>query len=141
MSVNHTIIQGNFTAKPDLRYTSSGKAMLQTTVAVNRKYKTPQGENQEETTFVDVKAFDRRAETMAKYFDKGDQVIVEGRLVTDQWEDKQTGNKRYALRLVASGFHFVGGGQGKASQPAAQTANSRPAQVSNNQPTEDDVPF
>jgi len=137
VSVNRVIIQGNFVQDPELKYMPNGKAVIDVTIASNRKWKDANGEQRSEATFVDCKAYDKRAEAIAKHFGKGKQVIFEGRLQTDQWQDKESGKTRYALRLVVSDFHFVGGGDDKpASQPAAQSATARTAQ-----PAEDEVLF
>jgi len=141
VSVNRVVIQGNFVQDPDLKYMPNGKAVLEVTIASNRKWRDKNGEQKNEATFVDCKAYDKRAEVIAKYFGKGKPVIFEGRLQTDQWQDKESGKIRYALRLVVSDFHFVGGGDDKGSQPAAQTATARTSQPAASQPEEDEVPF
>ena len=141
MSVNRVVIQGNLVQDPDLKYMPNGKAVLEVTIASNRKWKDANGEQRSEATFVDCKAYDKRAEVIAKYFRKGRPVIFEGRLQTDQWQDKESGKTRYALRLVVSDIHFVGGGDDKGSQSTAQTSTARTAQPVASQPTDDEVPF
>jgi single-strand DNA-binding protein len=141
VSVNRVVIQGNLVQDPDLKYMPNGKAVLEVTIASNRKWKDANGEQRSEATFVDCKAYDKRAEVIAKYFGKGRPVIFEGRLQTDQWQDKESGKTRYALRLVVSDIHFVGGGDDKGSQSTAQTSTARTAQPVASQPTDDEVPF
>jgi single-strand DNA-binding protein len=101
-------------------------------------------------TFVDVDAFGRQAETIAQYLKKGNGILVEGRLRLDQWDDKQTGQKRSKLGVVVEGFQFVGGSRGdttgvpgQASRPpaAAAPSSATPSAPAEEMPAEDDVPF
>ena len=90
-SYNKTILIGNLTRDPELRYTPSGTAIAKINLAINHKYRTQSGETREEVTFVEVDAFGQQAETIGQYVKKGRPLLVEGRLKMDQWEDKQTG--------------------------------------------------
>ena len=99
-SFNKVILIGNLTRDPELRYTPSGKAIAKLGLAVNRSWKTESGETRDETTFVDVDAFGRQAEVLGQYLRKGRPVMVEGRLKLDQWDDKQTGQKRSRLGVI-----------------------------------------
>ncbi len=94
-----------------------------TTAMVNRKYKDREGNQKEETTFVDCEAWGKTAETMAKYLSKGKPVFLEGRLKLDQWQDKD-GNNRSKLKLVIENFQFIDsrGNQSAEPPPAAATA-------------------
>src|SRR5258708_5544907 len=106
---NKVILIGNLTRDPELRYTSQGVAIAKIGLAVNRTWRNEAGETKEEVTFVDVDAFRRQAETLAQYLKKGSPLMVEGRLKLDQWDDKQTGQKRSRLGIVLEGFQFLGG--------------------------------
>jgi single-strand DNA-binding protein len=120
-------------------------------LAVNRNWTSESGEKKEEVTFVDVDAFGRQAETLAQYMKKGSPILIEGRLRLDQWDDKQTGQKRSKLGVVVEGFQFLGSGNrgGEAGgeaprRPAAPAA--APAAVPEGEPDvppheHDDVPF
>jgi len=101
MSLNKCMIIGNLGRDPEMRYTPSGQAVTQFTVAVNRNYKDQQGERQEETEWFRVVAWGQQAEFAAEYLRKGNKVYVEGRLQTRQWEG-QDGQKRYTTELVAN---------------------------------------
>ena len=101
MSLNKAMIIGNLGRDPEMRYTPSGQAVTQFTVAVNRNYKNQTGEWQEETEWFRVVVWGQQAERAAEYLRKGNKVYVEGRLQTRQWED-QTGQKRYTTELVAN---------------------------------------
>ena len=139
---------GNLTRDPEVRYTSSGTAIAKLGIAINRYWSNKDGQKQEETTFVDVDAFGRQAETIAQYLKKGRPVMVEGRLKLDQWDDKQTGQKRSKLGVVLENFQFIdsrgdGGGSGDGggySQPDPSSAQSSGGDGST-VPEDDDVPF
>lgn len=146
---NKVILIGNLTRDPELRYTPQGVAIAKIGLAVNRTWKTESGETKEEVTFVDVDAFRRQAETLAQYLKKGSPLMVEGRLKLDQWDDKQTGQKRSRLGVVLEGFQFLGGGQGRGQEggapgprPSAAAKPDAPAADADAPPPEDDdVPF
>ncbi|MBI3417128.1 MAG: single-stranded DNA-binding protein [Verrucomicrobia bacterium] len=153
-SFNKVILVGNLTRDPELRYTPKGMAIAKIGIAVNRNWKTETGEAKEEVTFVDVDAFGRQAEVIAQYMKKGRPLLVEGRLRLDQWDDKQTGQKRSRLGVVLESFSFLdsGGNRGEGAPPADAAPKSRPASPSSASvpeasvpdsppPEEDDVPF
>jgi len=100
MSLNKCMIIGNLGRDPEMRYTPSGQAVTQFSVATNRNFRDPQGEWQSETEWFRVVVWADRAERAAEQLRKGHKVYVEGRLQTRQWED-QSGNKRYTTELVA----------------------------------------
>src|ERR1051326_2246501 len=109
---NKVILAGNLTRDPELRYTPKGTAIARIGMALNRTWKTETGETKEEVTFVDVDAFGRQAEVIAQYLKKGRPLLVEGRLKLDQWDDKQTGQKRSRLGVVLEGFQFLDSSRG-----------------------------
>lgn len=143
---NKVILAGNLTRDPELRYTPKGMAIAKFGLAINRTWKSETGEAKEEVTFVDIDAFGRQAETIAQYLKKGSPLMLEGRLRLDQWDDKQTGQKRSRLGVVVEGFQFLGGGnrsEGAAApvnRPAPAPAVAPPAEDAG-PPPEDDVPF
>ncbi len=108
-SYNKVILLGNATRAPELRHTPGGQAICKFSLAVNRNYAGPNGEKKTETTFVDVDAFGKPAETLGKYLTKGKPLLVEGRLKLDTWE--KNGEKRSRLGVVLEGFQFMDGGQ------------------------------
>jgi len=142
---NKVYIMGNLTRDPELRYTPKGAATAKLSMAVNRKWRTDAGEDREEVTFVDIDAWGKQAETIAQHCKKGRPLFVEGRLKLDQWDDKTTGQKRSALKVVLEGFQFIGGrpaetdGQGAAPRQATRQAPKQAAQVADD--AETDVPF
>jgi single-strand DNA-binding protein len=100
MSLNKCMIIGNLGRDPEMRYTPSGQAVTQFSVATNRNYRDPQGEWQSETEWFRVVVWREQAERAAENLRKGHKVYVEGRIQTRQWED-QSGNKRYTTELIA----------------------------------------
>ena len=155
-SFNKVILMGNLTRDPELRYTPKGTAIAKIGLAVNRVWTNEAGEKKEEVTFVDVDVFGRTAENVGQYMRKGRPILVEGRLKLDQWDDKQTGQKKSKLGVVAESVQFLGSapgageGGGGSSAPAAPRAQ-RPAPAASapaaeplegdGPPESDDVPF
>jgi single-strand DNA-binding protein len=114
-TINKVILMGNLTRDPQLKFLPSQTAVAEFGIACNRKFRTQSGEDRDEVTFVDCSAFGKTGETISKYFQKGRQILIEGRLKYDSWEDKQGGGKRSKLTVVIDQFYFVGGprdGQG-----------------------------
>lgn len=110
-SFNKVILVGNLTRDPQVRYTSGGSAVSEIGLAVNRTWYDKQANaKREETTFVDVTLWGRQAEVAGEYLAKGRSVLIEGRLQLDQWEDKQSGEKRSKLRVVGENMTMLGGG-------------------------------
>jgi single-strand DNA-binding protein len=109
---------GNLTRDPELRYIPSGQAVATFTVAVNRVYNAASGEKKEDTSFIRVVVWARRAEVCNEYLRKGSPVFVEGRLQSRSWE-AQDGTKRSSIEVVASNVQFLGRG-GREPQPEVQ---------------------
>lgn len=106
-SFNKVLLIGQSDRKPELRYTPSGMAVCEFTIAVNRRF-TQGGETKEDTCFVDITVWDRQADNCNKYLDKGSSVFIEGRLQLDRWVDKADQKQRSRLRVVAENVQFVG---------------------------------
>ena len=149
-SFNKVILMGNLTRDPELRYTPKGTAIAKVGLAVNRVWTNEAGEKKEEVTFVDVDIFGRTAENVGKYMRKGRPILVEGRLKLDQWDDKQTGQKRSRLGVVAETVQFLGSAPGseggapsapRAARPAAAAAPAAEPVEGDGPPENDDVPF
>ncbi len=111
-NLNKVLLMGNLTRDPQLKYLPSQTPVVEFGVAVNRRWKGPNGEDREETTFVDCSAFAKTAEVINQYFTKGKPIFIEGRLKFDSWEDKQGGGKRSKLTVVIENFQFIGGREG-----------------------------
>ena len=143
---NKVILMGNLTRDPEVRYTYSGTAIAKLGIAVNRYWRNQEGQQQEETTFVDVDAFGKQAETIGQYLKKGRPIMVEGRLKLDQWDDKQTGQKRSKMGVTLENFQFLDsrseGGDGGGSG-GTQSSGGSPSgtQGGGGFAEDDDVPF
>jgi len=121
-SFNKVILAGNLTRDPDFRVTPNGQQVCKIGIAVNRRFTTQSGEQRDETTFVDVDAWGKQAETISRYFSKGKPILVEGRLKLDQWQTPQ-GENRSRLGVTLENFSFMdsgGQGGGAAQQPGGQ---------------------
>ncbi len=152
-SFNKVVLVGNLTRDPELRYTPKGTAIAKIGLAVNRVWTNEAGEKKEEVTFVDVDVFGRTAENVGQYMRKGRPILIEGRLKLDQWDDKQTGQKKSKLGVVAETVQFLGspagaeGGGGsapaapRAARPAAPAAPVAEPVEGDGPPESDDVPF
>ncbi|HEX7569607.1 MAG TPA: single-stranded DNA-binding protein [Verrucomicrobiae bacterium] len=150
---NKVIIAGNLTRDPELRYTPKGTAIAKIGLAISRKWRNEAGEMKDETTFVDVDAFGKTAETIGQYLKKGRPILVEGRLRYETWDDKQSGQKRSKLGVVMDHFQFMDSGRGegevsaptssapRAARPAAPAAPAAEPVEGDGPPESDDVPF
>lgn len=166
IEMNKVFLAGNLTRDPELKYLPSGTAIAELGLAVNRRmFDRNSGERKEETIFIDVTAWEKTAEFCKNYLSKGRGIFVEGRLKMDRWDDKQTGQARTKLSVVAERIQFAdakpqgggdnaysGGGNayggGAPSEPAPQqyqersaapAASAAPKAAPAN--TEDDLPF
>ena len=116
-NLNRVLLIGNLTRDPELRVTPKGTAICQFGMAISRKFKDEAGTEKEEATFVDVEAWGKSGELIAKYCAKGRPLFVEGRLRFDQWEDKATQQKRSKLKVVLENFQFLGGRDNGGASP------------------------
>ena len=154
-NLNKVLLMGNLTRDPEVRYTPKGTAVAELGIAVNRVYTGENGEKREEVTFVDVTVWGRTAENAGEYLKKGRPVFIEGRLQLDSWEDKQSGQKRNKLKVVADNVQFLGsrGGSGGAgggpdegdeaprSRTSAGPRSSAPPKGAPAEPDDDEIPF
>ena len=153
-SLNKVLLMGNLTRDPELRVTPKGTPICQFALAINRKFKMESGESREEVIYVDVEAWGKQGETIAKYVTKGRPLFVEGRLRLDQWEDKNTKEKRSRMKVVLEAFEFLGDGRGggggpgggdapggslERNSPAPRANPTSPAAAKEN--LDEDVPF
>ena len=155
-NLNKVMLIGNLTRDPELRYTPSGKAVADISLAINRVWVNDAGQKQEDTTFVDVTLWGRQAELAQQYLTKGRGASIEGRLQMDTWDVKETGKKRSKLKVVGDSLQFLpdgragaanGGGappqQQRASAPAQRSGPPQGASAapSDDFQEEDDIPF
>lgn len=151
---NRVILVGNLCRDIELRYTQSGLAVTDVSIAVKERRKSQSGELIEETTFVEVTMWGRTAEVAGEYLGKGSPLLIEGRLKLDTWE--QEGQKRSKLKVVCERMQMLGGrpgagGSGQPSQPPTydESEFSQPAAVDraptkqgvSAPPPAEDIPF
>ncbi len=145
-SYNRIVMMGNLTRDPQLSYTPANVAVCKFGLATNRKFKDREGNQRDETCFVDCTLFGRGGETFNQYMSKGRPVLVEGRLHLNQWTTPE-GEKRSKHEVIVENFTFVGsrgeggGGGGGGDSRAAAGAPSGPGHDEPPPPTDDDVPF
>ena len=102
--LNHIIVMGRLTRDPELRRTGSGTAVASFTIAVDRDF-SPKDGGERETDFIDCVAWRQTGEFVSRYFEKGQMIVVEGRLQIRSWTDKE-GNKRRTAEVVADNVYF-----------------------------------
>lgn len=154
---NKVILAGNLTRDVELRYLPNGSALAKIGLAVNRRYKKQDGSNGEEVCFVDVNLFGRTAEVANQYLRRGSQVLIEGRLVLENWTDN-TGQKRSKHSITAESMQMLGskndgsfsnrGGQNDYNEMHSENYESHQAQnnftqnasKTQKQPKENEIP-
>jgi len=133
--MNRIILLGNLTRDPELKIVGTSN-VCNFGIAVNRQVRSQAGTRQE-TTFIDIEAWGKTAENIAKYFNKGKPILIEGRLKLDEWQDTTSGQRRSKLKAVAERFYFCGGNQGGGQQQGQQQQDgyhSNPAPQTQNYP-------
>ena len=135
-SFNKVILLGNLTRDPEVRYTPNGIAVASFAIAVNRKYK--QGdETKEEVSYIDIVVFGKQAESCGQYINKGDAVLIDGRLQQRRWDDKESGQKRNKIEVVAQSVNFMP----KRSSSGKGGGDSHPEPAAEPPVDESDIPF
>lgn len=137
-SMNKAMIMGNLGTKPELRHTSNGTPVTTLRVATHERWGGRDGsEGGERTEWHSVVVFGRTAEVCCEHLDKGSGALVEGRIQTREWEDKD-GNKRYTTEIVASNVQFLSKSQDERSTRPAPDASGDPFA---SDLAEDSIPF
>lgn len=153
-STNIVVIAGRAAWDPELRYTQSGKAVANLRIANTNYYRDQSGELKEDTSWIDIVVWGNAAESVIERIKKGMGVQIQGSLKSQEWEDKETGLKRSAIKVNAfrvDALEWPDDGQGGGEQAPASNRESRryqpreepqqqqepPAQ----QYAEDDIPF
>jgi single-strand DNA-binding protein len=121
--VNKVILVGRLGRDPETRYTSSGQAVCNFTMATDENFKSRTGERQQRTEWHRIVMWGKLAEIAQQYLKKGALVYIEGRLQTRQWDDKRDGSKKQTTEVVANGMKMLGGrGEGAAAAGAGAGA-------------------
>lgn len=145
-AINKVVIGGNLVRDPEVKYTPKGTAVCEATIANNESWTSESGERKERVTWVGLVLWGKTGEAFAQYHKKGAQVLVEGCLAQETWEDKETGKKREKTKVRVDSWFFVGSkssgsGNTTPSTPPRAAAPKAPAQADGPPHEEDDVPF
>lgn len=152
MYLNKAMVIGNLTRDPELRALPGGTKVCSFSVATNRVWKDKSGARQESADYHNIVVFSRQAEIVAQYMKKGSSILVEGRMQTRSWDDKNSGEKKYRTEIVADRIQFgpkgsASGGEGYSKQEnsAKQSGGADEQMDSVEYPEEDinpeDIPF
>jgi single-strand DNA-binding protein len=143
LTINNVVLAGNLGQDPQVRFLANEKAVCSFSLAVNRRWKDKDGQQQEKTTWVPIEAWGRTAELCGQYLQKGSTAVVIGHLEEDSWDDKETGKKRTKLKLVADQVQFASPKSEKKEPQAgeAEPAPSRPARPAPAAGGDDEPPF
>src|SRR5579864_467921 len=152
--VNKVILIGNLGKDPEVKYTQGGMAVARFSVATTDRVKDKEGNWQDKTEWHNLVAFQRTAEIAAEYLKKGRTVYIEGRLHSDSWDDKETGQKKYKTEIIINDLVLLGGrdpggeggGGGRASKPSGFDQSAPEPEHSQAPPsgaeiTDEDIPF
>ncbi len=141
MSVNKAILIGNLGKDPEVRFTSTGRAVARFPIATSEVWTDAEGNRQERTEWHNIIVWGKQGETCGQYLAKGRQVFVEGSIRTRSYDDK-SGNKRYVTEIVAQRIRFLGGGGGTRMAPEMESAATDEGSSSGGVPAmDDDIPF
>ena len=152
MSVNRVILVGRLGRDPETRYTSSGQAVCNFTLATDETYKDRAGDRQKRTEWHRIVVWAKQAEIAQQYLHKGSLVYIEGRIQTRQWDDKE-GQKRTSVEIVANRFHMLGSrsdaaaaGAGAGVSAASADADVQapppaPEEAPTSEVSDEDIPF
>ena len=151
-SVNKVILLGNVGKDPEIRSTGGGTMVASFTLATSDRYQDAQGNWQDKTEWHNLKAFKRTAEIVRDYVKKGAKLYIEGKITTNSWDDKESGQKRYRTEIIVNDLSLLSGrddsgGSGGYSrgsntgsfdqrQPAGPDEFAQSTEIS-----DDDIPF
>jgi single-strand DNA-binding protein len=125
MSVNKVILVGRLGRDPETRYTGSGQAVANFSLATDESYKDRNGERQKRTEWHKIVVWGKQAEIAQQYLKKGSLVFIEGRIQSREWQDKE-GQKRTSFEIVANNFRMLGGRAEGAAAAAGGTGTAAP---------------
>jgi single-strand DNA-binding protein len=149
-SVNKVILIGNLGKDPEVKYTPQGTPVAKFSLATNERFKDKDGQWQDRTEWHNIVLWQRLAEIAGEYLKKGSKVYIEGRLRTDSWDDKQTGQKKYMTQIVGNDIVLLSGrGEGGDSASGSRGGNNfdqrapepEPAAVASTPISDEDIPF
>ena len=147
MSVNKVILVGNLGKDPEVRFTNTGSAVANFSIATSEIWNDREGKRQERTEWHNIVVWGKQAEHCGQYLSKGRQVYIEGSIRTRSYDDKNTGAKRYITEIVAQRVQFLGGGGGTRLAPQADGGHADDMSMGGmgggggQPPGDDDIPF
>ena len=112
MNLNKVFVAGNLTKNPELKMLPSGTPVCSFSIATNEFYKDKSGQNQQKTEYHNIVAFGKQAENINQYMRKGSQILIEGKLQTRSWDDKD-GKKQYRTEILVTSMQFGSSPQSK----------------------------
>jgi single-strand DNA-binding protein len=136
-SLNRVMIAGNLTRDPELKYLDGGKTVCSFGIALNRKYKTADGQQREEVSFIECTAWGKTGELVSQYLKKGSGAYIEGRLTQETWE--KDGKRQSKTKVTADNVQFIGSKRDAAPDDAPPTA--KPAVPTDSAGDTDQPPF
>src|SRR5215813_15250694 len=125
-SVNKVILVGNLGKDPEIKYTPQGTPVAKFSLATNERFKDKDGQWQDRTEWHNIVLWQRLAEIAGEYLKKGSKVYIEGRIRTDSWDDKESGQKRYRTEIVGNDLVLLSG-SGKEGEGAGGYTRARGA--------------
>ena len=145
MSVNKVILVGNLGKDPEVRYTQTGSAVANFSIATSEQWNDRDGKKQERTEWHNIVVWGKQAEHCGQYLSKGRQVYIEGSIRTRSYDDK-SGNKRYITEIIAQRIQFLGGGGGTRLPQQVMDAGgvddmAMSGMGGGQPPIDDDIPF
>lgn len=136
--MNRVILIGNIGKDPEVITAQNGNKIAKFSIATDESYKDKQGNKVQQSEWHNCVSFGKQAEVIEKYFTKGMKVMVEGKLKTDKWEDKEK-NTRYSTNIILQTFEFLGKPQESSNNQTSQPQEEY--QTSGNTGEVDDLPF
>jgi single-strand DNA-binding protein len=130
---NKVILMGNLTRDPETKTTPSGQSVTNFSIAVNRTWKSSDGSQQEQVSYINCVAWAKTGEVIAQYMTKGSPLLVSGRLDQRSWDDKESGQKRSTVEVVVEDFNFVGGAR------SSDDSSSKPANTGGKSKKTEDI--
>jgi len=121
---NKVILMGNFAQDPEMKTTTSGKQVTNFTIATNRKWIGPEGQESSEVSFIDCEIWGKQAQTVKDHFQKGRPIFLEGRLKQEVWTNQETQKKQSRLRVVVESFNFIDSKKSSDAIPVCAGADS-----------------
>lgn len=142
MNLNKVILIGRTCGVPELKTLPSGVKVVSFSLATNRVWKDKDGAKQEDTTFHNIIGFGKTAEVIAEYVEKGQELMIEGRIQNRSWEDKNSGEKKYRSEVMLENFQFgarSGSGGGERSERSSAPAKKTSSYAGKNRQSKKDL--